>query len=184
MKKQNHVVVPSLLALGIWVALSLSAFTGQETKPRPAPRLPTSGWLNTPEGKPLRMEELHGKVVLVEFWAFACYNCRNQLPYVKAWHEKYAAQGLTVIGVHTPELEHERSAENVKKAVRELGITFPVVLDNDYKTWNRFKNRYWPAAYLIDHRGQIVYVAIGEGDYERTEARLQALLAQAQKARP
>jgi len=101
---------------------------------------------------------------------------------VKAWQEKYAAQGLTVIGVHTPELEHERNSENVKKAVRELGITFPVVLDNDYATWDRFQNHYWPAAYLIDHTGKIVYVAIGEGDYERTEARIQALLAQAKKA--
>jgi len=173
--------------LVLLLALGLDAWTGYPLKPRPAPALPATGWLNTPENKPLRLEELRGKVVLVEFWTFACHNCRNQLPYVKAWHEKYAAQGLVVIGVHTPELEHERKPENVKKAVRDLGITFPVVLDNDFATWNRYDNRYWPAAYLIDTNGKIVYVAIGEGDYERTEARIRALLRQvkpADEARP
>ena len=164
------------------LALGLDAWTGYPLKPRPAPALPESGWLNTPENKPLRLEELRGKVVLVEFWTFACYNCRNQLPYVKAWHEKYASQGLVVIGVHTPELAHERDPDNVKKAVRELGITFPVVLDNDFATWRRYDNEYWPAAYLIDTHGKIVYVAIGEGDYERTEARIRELLRQVKPA--
>jgi hypothetical protein len=105
------------------------------------------------------------------------------LPYVKAWHEKYAGQGLVVIGVHTPELEHERDPENVKKAVRELGITFPVVLDNEFVTWRRYNNEYWPAVYLIDASGKIVYLAIGEGDYERTEGRIRELLRQAQPAK-
>jgi thiol-disulfide isomerase/thioredoxin len=168
--------------LVLLLAIGLEGWTGYALKPRPAPALPETGWLNTPENKPLRLEELRGKVVLVEFWTFACYNCRNQLPYVKAWHEKYAAQGLVVIGVHTPELEHERNPENVKKAVRELGITFPVVLDNDFATWRRYKNEYWPAAYLVDAGGNIVYVAIGEGDYERTEARIRELLREVKPA--
>lgn len=183
---------PLILVLGpvflvLLLALGLDAWSGYPLKPRPAPALPETGWLNTPENKPLRLEELRGKVVLVEFWTFACHNCRNQLPYVKAWHEKYAAQGLVVIGVHTPELEHERKPENVKKAVRDLSITFPVVLDNDFATWRRYDNQYWPAAYLIDTNGKIVYVAIGEGDYERTEARIRELLRQvkpAAEARP
>lgn len=162
--------------LVLLLALGMEGWTGYPLKPRPAPALPETGWLNTSENKPLRLEELRGKVVLVEFWTFACYNCRNQLPYVKAWHEKYAAQGLIVIGVHTPELEQERKPENVKQAARDLGITFPVVLDNDFTTWRRYKNQYWPAVYLIDTSGNIVYLAIGEGDYERTEARIRELL--------
>jgi len=176
-----------LLVLGpvilvLLLALGMEAWTGYPLKPRAAPALPKAGWLNTPENKPLRLDELRGKVVLIEFWTFACYNCRNQLPYVKAWHEKYASQGLVVIGVHTPEFEHERDPENVKKAVRDLGITFPVVLDNNFATWRRYKNEYWPAVYLIDTSGRIVYLAIGEGNYERTEARVLELLRQVKPA--
>lgn len=174
------VLGPVLLVL--LLAMGVEAWTGYPLKPRPAPALPETGWLNTPDNKPLRIEELRGKVVLVEFWTFACYNCRNQLPYVKAWHEKFAPQGLVVIGVHTPELERERNPKNVKKAVRELGITFPVVLDNDFDTWRRYDNHYWPAAYLIDTSGNIVYLAAGEGDYARTEARLRELLRQVKPA--
>lgn len=168
-----------VLAVVVLVALAGPAAHPGEVKPRQAPELPETGWLNTEGGKPLSLEELRGKVVLVEFWTFACYNCRNVLPHVKAWHEKYSPQGLVVIGVHTPELDFERKPENVKKAVKELGITFPVVLDNDYATWNRYNNEYWPALYLIDSWGQIVYVHEGEGAYERTEARIRALLEQA-----
>ena len=174
------VLGPVLLVL--LLAMGIEAWSGYPLKPRPAPALPETGWLNTPDNKPLRLEELRGKVVLVEFWTFACYNCRNQLPYVKAWHEKFAPQGLVVIGVHTPELEHERNPENVKKAVRDLGITFPVVLDNDFATWRRYDNHSWPAAYLIDTSGNIVYLAVGEGDYQRTEARIRELLRQVKPA--
>jgi thiol-disulfide isomerase/thioredoxin len=161
------------------LALGVEARPGREDKPRPAPSLPESSWLNTPENKPVRLKDLRGKVVLVEFWTYGCYNCRNQLPYVKQWQERYASQGLVVIGVHTPEFEHESQPEKVKKAIEKLGITFPVVLDNDYATWNRYQNRVWPSVYLVDHTGNIVYRAEGEGDYERTEARIQALLQQA-----
>jgi len=156
--------------------------SAEEVKPRRAPELPQTGWLNTPEGKPLRMEALLGKVVLIEFWTYACFNCRNVLPYVKGWHEKYATDGLVVIGVHTPELDFERKPENVKKKVAELGITFPVVLDPDYVTWDRYGSRAWPTIYLIDPAGRIVYVAVGEGDYDRTEARIRDLLKQVTRA--
>ena len=167
----------ALLAI-LLVAAALRARAGEFT-PKPAPALPESGWLNTPDNKPLRLQELRGKVVLVEFWTFACYNCKNVLPHVKRWHEKYEKQGLVVVGVHTPELSFERPLENVRKAIREQGITFPVVLDNDFATWKRYDNHYWPAIYLIDANGQIVYLAIGEGNYERTEARIQQLLKEA-----
>jgi thiol-disulfide isomerase/thioredoxin len=169
----------SLVLATILSAMALAAAPAGDVKPRPAPELPTTGWLNTSEEKPLQLKGLRGKVVLVEFWTFACYNCKNVLPYVKRWHEKYEKQGLVVIGVHTPELSFERPEANVRKAIREQGITFPVVLDNDFAAWKRYDNHYWPAIYLIDAQGQIVYLAIGEGNYERTEARLQQLLQEA-----
>jgi len=165
--------------LALLAALSLRAAPAGEVKPKPAPELPKKGWLNTPDGKPVRLKELRGKVVLVEFWTFACYNCKNVLPYVKRWQEKYEPQGLVVIGVHTPELSFERPEANVRKAIQEQGITFPVVLDNDFATWQRYENQYWPAIYLIDAKGRIVYLHIGEGNYERTEARIQQLLEEA-----
>jgi thiol-disulfide isomerase/thioredoxin len=169
----------SLVLAATLSGVMLRAATAGDVKPRPAPALPETGWLNTPEEKPLRLSELRGKVVLVEFWTFACYNCKNVLPYVKRWHEKYKEQGLVIIGVHTPELSFERPEANVRKAIREQGITFPVVLDNDFAAWKRYDNHYWPAIYLIDAKGQVVYLAIGEGNYERTEARIQQLLQEA-----
>jgi thiol-disulfide isomerase/thioredoxin len=171
------------LVLVLLLALGVEAQPGNDVDARPAPSFPEKGWLNTPGNKPLRVEDLHGKVVLVEFWTFACYNCRNQLPYVKAWYEKYGSEGLVVVGVHTPEFDYESKPKNVQKAVEELGIRFPVVLDNDFATWKRFRNQYWPAVYLIDHQGKIVYVAVGEGDYSRTEKEIQRLLKQAKAAR-
>ncbi len=168
-----------LAAVMLCLALAAAAGPGRDIKPKPAQALPDKEWLNTPENKPLKLEELRGKVVLVEFWTFACFNSRNTLPYVKAWHEKYNRQGLVIIGVHTPEFERERKLENVQRAVRDLGITYPVALDNDYVAWRRYQNRYWPTFYLIDAEGRIVYTAVGEGDYERTERKIQQLLTQA-----
>lgn len=167
-----------------WLAVVGVASPAGEMKPKLAPALPSENenWLNTPGNKALRLEELRGKVVLVEFWTFGCYNCRNTLPYVKAWHEKYAKQGLVVIGVHSPEFERERKPDNVQKSVRQLGITYPVVLDNDFATWNRYHNRYWPTIYLIDSRGRIVYTAVGEGNYDRTERKIKQLLVEARAA--
>lgn len=142
---------------------------------KPAPDIANPTWLNS---APLRMADLRGKVVMVEFWTFGCYNCRNVEPYVKEWHRHYADEGLVVIGVHSPEFSHEREIENVKQYMTEHDIRFPVPIDNDFSTWNRYGNRYWPAMYLIDKRGIIRYVRIGEGGYGETERQIQALLSE------
>ncbi len=130
-------------------------------------------WINS---DPLAMEQLRGKVILVEFWTYDCINCLRTLPYVKQWHERYRDQGLVVIGVHTPEYAHEKVIANVEEAVERLGITYPVAQDNGYRTWNTFGNRYWPALYLIDQDGRIVYQHFGEGAYAETEARIRQLV--------
>lgn len=140
-----------------------------------APELQNETWLNS---SPLTLAELRGKVVMVEFWTFDCINCRNVIPYVRAWHEKYQADGLVIIGVHTPEFAYERELTNVQSAVEQLGVTWPVAIDNEKLTWRAYANRYWPAAYLIDKTGKIRHLAIGEGRYEHTEAVIQALLAE------
>lgn len=116
------------------------------------------------------------KVILVDFWTFLCINCQNTLPYLKSWYAKYKDHGLVIIGVHTPELPPERDPENVKAAVERLGIEYPVVLDNNYATWNAYNNHYWPAMYLIDINGYIVYTHIGEGAYPETEQTIQRFL--------
>lgn len=140
-----------------------------------APDITNSTWLNS---EPLRFVDLKGKVVLVEFWTLGCYNCRNVEPYVKQWHQQYAEQGFVVIGVHSPEFLHEREVENVKRYMKEHGIRFAVPIDNDFSTWNRYGNRYWPAMYLIDKRGIIRYIKVGEGGYSETERQIQTLLAE------
>jgi len=132
-----------------------------------------SHWLNS---DPLTMQQLRGKVVLVEFWTFDCINCIHVMPHVKQWHQRYKDQGLVVVGVHTPEYGHERILDNLQAAVKRFGIEYPVAQDNGYHTWNAFGNRYWPALYLIDQQGQIVYRHAGEGDYDTTEAQIQRLL--------
>ena len=137
---------------------------------------PLSGgtqWLNSP---PLSDDMLRGKVVLVDFWTYSCINCLRTLPYLKAWDEKYRSQGLVIIGVHTPEFAFEKEAHNVEKAVLELGIHYPVVLDNQYAIWNAFKNGFWPAHYLIDAQGRIRHQHFGEGAYQETEQMIQTLL--------
>ncbi|EJB08099.1 cytochrome c biogenesis protein [Rhizobium leguminosarum bv. trifolii WSM597] len=133
-------------------------------------------WLNS---KPLATEQLRGKVVLVDFWTYSCINCIRTIPYVKAWAEKYADQGLVVIGVHAPEFAFEKKLDNVKKAVGDFEIGYPVAIDNDYKIWRAFENSYWPAGYLIDAEGQIRYHHFGEGNYGRTEKAIQELLREA-----
>lgn len=140
-----------------------------------APDITNETWLNS---APLYLGDLKGKVVMVEFWTFGCYNCRNVEPYVKQWHQKYAGQGFVVIGVHSPEFSHEREVENVKRYLREHDIRFPVPIDNDFSTWNRYGNRYWPAMYLIDKQGVIRHVRIGEGGYQDTEQLIRNLLAE------
>ena len=134
-----------------------------------------SNWINS---KPLTLRQLRGKVVLVDFWTYSCINCLRTLPHVKAWYRTYEKDGLVVLGVHTPEFAFEHVPSNVRGAVRRLGITYPVALDNDYKTWNAFQNQYWPAKYLIDRRGHLRYVHFGEGEYDTTEARIRTLLGE------
>lgn len=130
-------------------------------------------WLNSP---PLTVQALKGKVVLVDFWTYSCINCLRTLPYVKAWAEKYRDQGLVVIGVHTPEFAFERDVGNVTKAMKDLGITYPVAIDNDYKVWRAFNNQYWPAHYFADAQGRIRYHHFGEGKYAESERVIQQLL--------
>ncbi len=130
-------------------------------------------WINT---QPLTTAQLQGKVVLVDFWTYSCINCLRTLPYLRAWAEKYKDSGLVVLGVHTPEFPFEKDPSNVKKAVRDLGIPYPVVLDNNYAIWNVFKNEYWPAHYFIDVRGKIRYRHFGEGGYDESERWIQELL--------
>ena len=136
-------------------------------------------WLNTAGGKPVTLASLKGKVVLVDFWAYSCINCQRELPHVEAWAKNYAADGLEVVGVHTPEYAFEHVPSNVEAGVRRLGLTFPVALDNSYDTWNAYDNQSWPAAYLIDATGQIRHVSIGEGDYTQEEQLIRQLLSAA-----
>jgi thiol-disulfide isomerase/thioredoxin len=153
---------------------------------RPALALPDLGpaaefagisqWVNS---APLTLASLRGKVVLVDFWTLGCYNCVNTLPYVTGWYEKYKDQGLVVIGVHTPEFAYERDAKNVKDAVARHQIGYLVAQDNEFVTWNAYRNRYWPAAYFVDARGRIRHIQIGEGGYDKAEQVIQQLLAEA-----
>ncbi|MDH4652233.1 redoxin family protein [Pseudomonas sp. BN606] len=136
-------------------------------------------WLN---GPPLGNEQLLGKVVLVDFWTFDCINCRNSLPNVNQWATRYADKGLVVIGVHTPEYAFERKIDNVREAIKRLGVKHPVAVDNQYRIWNAFTNQYWPAHYFIDANGRVRHLHIGEGDYEEQEAIIQKLLQERAEA--
>ena len=159
----------------------LIANLAQPAAPKQALRIaaPLDGatrWLNSP---PLQLSELRGKVVLVDFWTYSCINCLRTLPYLKAWDEKYRAQGLIIIGVHAPEFAFEKDERNVSKAVAELGIKYPVAMDNDYAIWNAYQNEYWPAHYLIDAQGRVREQHFGEGNYAETEKAIMGLLQEA-----
>lgn len=136
-------------------------------------------WFNTPDGQPLTLADLRGKVVIVDFWTFSCINCIRNIPYVTAWDRKYREHGLVIVGVHTPEFRFEREPAKVEQKVTEYGIRYPVAMDNNYATWNAFNNSWWPAKYFINHRGELVGRHIGEGDYEATERTIQQLLRDA-----
>ncbi len=168
-------------------AMSGSGGMMMAMKPKAAAeRLPVEGqmppldgaveWLNSP---PLTAQALKGKVVLVDFWTYSCINCLRAIPYVKAWAEKYKDQGLVVIGVHSPEFAFEKNVDNVRKAVSDLGVTYPVAIDNNYDVWRAFDNEYWPAHYFIDAQGRIRHHHFGEGDYDKSERVIQQLLAEA-----
>jgi len=188
------------LDTGLLTRVSLASTSGIEqglidaVRPAPAPRpalkagdrLPVEGmfpsltgatqWLNSP---PLSVESLRGKVVLVDFWTYSCINCIRALPYVRGWADKYKDHGLVVIGVHAPEFAFEKNPANVAKAVKDLGVDYPVALDNDYAIWRGFNNEYWPAHYFIDARGQIRHHHFGEGEYRQSEDVLRQLLTDA-----
>jgi cytochrome c biogenesis protein CcdA/thiol-disulfide isomerase/thioredoxin len=155
--------------------------TADASKPnsesQPLPDLSgATAWINSPALTPA---SLRGKVVLVDFWTYSCINCLRTLPYIKAWSEKYKDSGLVVIGVHTPEFPFEKDESNVRKAVRDLGISYPVAMDNNYAIWRNFNNEYWPAHYFVDATGHIRYHHFGEGGYEESEQWIRSLLEEA-----
>jgi len=139
----------------------------------------TQRWFNTPGGRPLTMAGLRGRVVLIDFWTYSCINCLRTLPYLEAWDKRYRAQGLTIVGVHSPEFPFEKDAGNVAAAIAREGIRYPVVQDNNLGTWNAWGNEYWPAHYFVDARGHVRYAHFGEGDYGHSEAVIRELLAEA-----
>jgi thiol-disulfide isomerase/thioredoxin len=133
-------------------------------------------WLNS---QPLTPNSLRGKVVLVEFWTYSCINWRRQLPYVRAWADRYQDQGLVVIGVHAPEFSFEKNIDNVRHATKDVRIDYPIVIDNDHAIWRAFNNEYWPALYFVDAQGRIRHHQFGEGEYEQSEMIIQQLMAEA-----
>ncbi|MBW4470235.1 MAG: thioredoxin family protein [Stenomitos rutilans HA7619-LM2] len=132
-----------------------------------------SQWLNS---APLAVSDLKGSVVLVQFWTFACINCQRTLPYIVQWHQRYSDKGLKVIGIHTPEFAFERDLNNVKQALQKHNITYPVPIDNEFKTWRAYNNEYWPHLFLADRQGLLRYDHIGEGAYDTTEQTIRKLL--------
>lgn len=141
-----------------------------------APEITSDTWINS---GPKSLADLRGHVVLVEFWTFGCWNCRNVEPHVKQWFERYNKQGLEVIAVHAPEFERERAIENVRAYVAAEKIAYPVAIDNDFANWKRYNNEYWPTIYLVDKRGILRYQKIGEGEYDTTERVIRDLLDEA-----
>ena len=145
-------------------------------KPYPAPELRNVGnWVNS---EPLTISSLRGHVVIVAFWTFECINCQRTLPFSNALYAKYHAKGLEIVGVHTPETDSEYNVDNVRKEVRALGIKYPVVTDNDYKTWKAYGVEAWPTIVLVDKQGRVRWVHVGEGRYDETEGVIKALLAE------
>ena len=146
----------------------------------PAPDLRgINAWLNTPGDKPIDLKALRGKVVLIDFWAYSCINCQRAIPHVEGWYKAYQDHGFEVIGVHTPEYAFEKVTGNVKKGAADIGITYPIALDNSYSTWTNYRNKYWPAEYLIDASGVVRHVSFGEGDYDVTEKLIRQLISTA-----
>jgi peptide-methionine (R)-S-oxide reductase len=158
-----------------WRALGSFPETPPKMTEAVAPEFAPGTWINS---EPLTLKSLRGRVVLIEFWTFGCYNCRNTLPFVKAWHERYASKGLTVIGVHSPELDGEEKIDNVRREVASLGIHYPVVTDNDYDTWKEYKVNAWPTIFILDKTGKIRWAHVGEGAYDDAEKLIQKLLTE------
>jgi len=168
-----------LFATGIVLSIVLMAMTDKMTA-FAAVRAPEltgkeADWLNS---KPLKIRDLKGKAILVDFWEYTCVNCIRTLPYLREWHKRYAKDGLVIIGIHTPEFAFAKDPYNVAEAVRRFGLTYPILIDSGYVNWQAFANHYWPMKYLIDPGGYIIYTHAGEGGYGETEARIQRLLRQ------
>jgi thiol-disulfide isomerase/thioredoxin len=197
--KTKRLMVAAILALAI--GAPIAGFLGDTKMPQPTTftgvrspflhAVPTAriasqselaslelatGWLNTP---PLTAEGLRGKVVLIDVWTYTCINWLRQLPYVRAWAEKYRDQGLVVIGVHAPEFPFEKNLDNVRRAVKDMNIGYPVAIDNDFAIWRAFRNQYWPALYFVDAQGRVRHHHFGEGEYEQSERFIQKLLTEA-----
>jgi thiol-disulfide isomerase/thioredoxin len=184
----DNLIVSFFLFLTVLLAACSAATASSAPQPEPpaaksdlpdlgaAPELTNTIWLNVVT--PLRLSNLRGKVVLLDMWTFGCINCQHVLPALKGWHDQYADQGLVIIGNHYPEFSYEADLNNFKDAVAKNGIRFPVAQDNDGATWQAYKNQYWPTMYLIDKRGHIRYVHIGEGSYAETEAAFKSLLGE------
>lgn len=149
----------AVVAIGLAVRVVPSSSTPVPTAAPELPTLPATAWLNS---APLTLAALRGHPVLIEFWTFDCSNCRNSLPWMQAIDTRYTPRGLTVIAIHSPELEHERDPAAVAAHVRQLDIRYPVLVDNDFRYWNALENRFWPAFYLIDPQGRMVATRIGE----------------------
>jgi thiol-disulfide isomerase/thioredoxin len=147
----------------------------EEAKAPAAPELSNGVWINS---EPLNLKSMHGRVVLIDFWTFACYNCLNTLPHVKKWDAEYRDKGLTIIGVHTPESDLERNENDLRRQVTDLGIKYPVVTDNDYSTWKAYDVEAWPTVFLLDKQGRVRWSHVGEGYYDETEAVIKKLLAE------
>jgi len=180
----------SLAAFAAIIALSLtgtatSAFSGDASRPLETPTVAAAAQATAPDfvglgnwfnSAPLKLADLRGKVVLVNFWTYGCVNCVNTLPHVTELYAKYKDRGFVVVGIHTPEFPFERSASNVQTALKRHRITYPVAQDNDSQTWNAYRNRYWPAQYIVDQNGKIVFQHDGAGQYEQIERTVAGLL--------
>lgn len=158
--------------LAVWACIAGSAFAAEFPA---APAIHGDVWINS---APLAAEQLRGQVVLLEFWTFGCWNCRNVEPHIKQWHADHADWGLVVLAVHSPEFPHEAEVGNVRRYVQDNGLQYPVAVDNGFVTWKRYGNRAWPALYLIDKAGRIRYKHMGEGAYAATERAIRTLLAE------
>lgn len=178
-KRLGALMPIGLLAIGLLIllAIALAVDSNDSQRRDPMVRLPRivgDTWFNT---RPPTPADLEGKVVLVDFWTYTCVNCQRTLPYLRQWWERYKDKGLVIIGIHTPEFEFEKDPKNVAQALGDLDVGWPVVLDNDRANWTNFANRYWPAKYLADKNGRLVYWHFGEGEYAETERVIQELLA-------
>jgi len=178
-----HLLVHGTLLWTLFFSMSIAPASAQYFGPQssPLPKLyeapeitGLTNWINS--NSISSMNELKGKVVLIDFWTYSCNNCVNTIPHVKAWYKKYNHEGLVVLGIHTPEFKFEYDVNNVKHAVRKHGIMFPVALDNEFKLWRAYNNQYWPAFYLIDKNGIVRYTHFGEGRYKEMEAAIVGLL--------